>query len=465
MATGLLGGLDPQQYGLLSAGLSLLSNSRGPNAQNAFGLAGQAGLQGLLQGQDYQDRQAYQQERAGLLGAQRQKIEQEQAQRAQQRAYLDSLRPGAAASDALASGGGPTNANAAGIGQPRQFDAYQAMLAGIPPEMAKSLAEAGNYGKSEVGNFQTVRGPDGQPTVVGYDKFGGVMQTGQTPYEKAGVQNLGGRTVGYDPLTGTERFSMLNSQSPDSVASNALGWANNGVARGNLGVAQGNLSVAQQRFALDRDAPKGQYDPTRGVMVDTRTGIASPVFGSDGQPLGAKAEKPTEFQGKSAIFGARAAESDRVLNELQSKGVTDPGVLKSIIGSTPLIGNGLGAAMNVVPPSLGGPSAQQQQVEQARRDFVNAVLRQESGAAIGESEFQNASRQYFPQPGDSAAVIEQKARNRALTVQGLQANGGPANVRIPTPARPGSSGAWDAGGTQPAVPADIGSLLNKYGVK
>jgi hypothetical protein len=57
-------------------------------------------------------------------------------------------------------------------------------------------------------------------------------------------------------------------------------------------------------------------------------------------------------------------------------------------------------------------SDEYKQIEQAQRDFVNAVLREESGAAISESEFENAIKQYFPQPGDTAEVVKQKQINR-----------------------------------------------------
>lgn len=43
-------------------------------------------------------------------------------------------------------------------------------------------------------------------------------------------------------------------------------------------------------------------------------------------------------------------------------------------------------------------SAERQKFEQAKRNFVNAVLRNESGAVIADSEFKNADKQYFPQP-------------------------------------------------------------------
>src|SRR3990167_4976385 len=42
-------------------------------------------------------------------------------------------------------------------------------------------------------------------------------------------------------------------------------------------------------------------------------------------------------------------------------------------------------------------SGDRQAYEQAKRNFVNAVLRRESGAAISPTEFDSAQKQYFPQ--------------------------------------------------------------------
>jgi hypothetical protein len=55
--------------------------------------------------------------------------------------------------------------------------------------------------------------------------------------------------------------------------------------------------------------------------------------------------------------------------------------------------------------------------EQAERNFINAVLRRESGAAIAPQEFESARQQYFPQAGDTPAVLEQKRQNRLLVQQ------------------------------------------------
>lgn len=62
--------------------------------------------------------------------------------------------------------------------------------------------------------------------------------------------------------------------------------------------------------------------------------------------------------------------------------------------------------------------------EQAKRDFINANLRRESGAAIAESEFDSAEKQYFPVPGDSAQVIAQKRKNRETVINSLRVASG-----------------------------------------
>ena len=70
-------------------------------------------------------------------------------------------------------------------------------------------------------------------------------------------------------------------------------------------------------------------------------------------------------------------------------------------------------------------SDEYKQIEQAQRDFINATLRRESGAAIAPSEFENAQLQYFPQPGDTPEVVKQKQRNREMQfakIEALQKN-------------------------------------------
>lgn len=69
-------------------------------------------------------------------------------------------------------------------------------------------------------------------------------------------------------------------------------------------------------------------------------------------------------------------------------------------------------------------SADYQKYDQAKRNFVNSVLRNESGAVISPSEFSNAEKQYFPQPGDTPEVLAQKAANRDTVTANMFSSAG-----------------------------------------
>ena len=71
-----------------------------------------------------------------------------------------------------------------------------------------------------------------------------------------------------------------------------------------------------------------------------------------------------------------------------------------------------------------------QSMEQAERDFVNAKLREESGAAIAPEEFNSAELQYFPRPGDGPEVIAQKKANRELVYAGMVRQAGRAYISL-----------------------------------
>lgn len=129
---------------------------------------------------------------------------------------------------------------------------------------------------------------------------------------------------------------------------------------------------------------------------------------SKGKPL-------TEAQGKAVLYGTRAQEAHNILNSLEGK-------------YSPMAINAQNSAEDV-PTWLGGGlvsaagnkmlSPENQKAIQAQRDFVTAVLRQESGATISPSEFDTARKQYFPQPGDSEDVIAQKKVNRETAIKGF----------------------------------------------
>lgn len=223
------------------------------------------------------------------------------------------------------------------------------------------------------------------------------------------------------------------------------------VQQGQLGVSQGQLGVAQRREAREAaDAARGVTYTTDGdgnlVAVPSKLPAGATsitpigVLGPDGKPVAGKGSKPTEWEGKNALFGARAAEAHRLLNDLEKGGTTTPGLIKQGVEGVPLIGGALGMGVNALPGMLGGPSVPQQKVEQAQRDFINAILRLESGAAIGKEEFENARKQYFPQPGEGPEIVAQKRRARETAISGLQRNAGRFAYDAAPPAAPAPAG-------------------------
>ena len=71
-------------------------------------------------------------------------------------------------------------------------------------------------------------------------------------------------------------------------------------------------------------------------------------------------------------------------------------------------------------------SQENQRYRQAQRAFTEARLRKESGAAIPASEFENDSKTYFAQPGDTPQVLAQKKTAREKVLEGLGYSSGKA---------------------------------------
>lgn len=167
--------------------------------------------------------------------------------------------------------------------------------------------------------------------------------------------------------------------------------------------------AASLRPGPQPQAPVAVIDPQTNQPVYVPP---SQAYGK--QPAKGAEEKPlTEFQGKSVMFGTRAAQSHNILNDLEDK-----------VKPTAVAINQAGGVLTnwAMAPEV-------QKVTQAQRDFVNAVLRQESGASISGSEFENARKQYFPQPGDSPEVIAQKRANRETAIKGFARQAGPSGQR------------------------------------
>lgn len=233
--------------------------------------------------------------------------------------------------------------------------------------------------------------------------------------------------------------------------------------------AQGQLNLAQQKFMWEKANPGYEIkEGEDGTMygVNKRTLQATPISvgapaastpsaaASVATPLKAKGSGLTESQGNAVAFGMRMKEANDILEPLEKAGKTNTGLISGAVGGTvgliPFVGEKLegvsGSIFNALPQVLGGLSPEQQQVAQARINFITALLRKESGAAIGASEFATAEKNYFPKPGDDAATIAQKQAARKTAIRAMETQAGP--------------GARQMGGSAPSAGAIPGASAN-----
>lgn len=222
----------------------------------------------------------------------------------------------------------------------------------------------------------------------------------------------------------------------------------------NMLVANKTLTLQQ---AAEMAAGKTVTDPETGrIMFLTPSGVFSQQAGQPPQPVGGtpagqppqagaapagmipltggKPVQMTEGQSNAALYADRMREAEAVISANEKAGMS--------VG---------GKALEMLPGGAGNflQSDNYQLFEQARRNFINAVLRRESGAVIADTEFANAEKQYFPRPGDSEAVLKQKAANRRSALDGVSRAAGPSYK--PT-AEPGATQPPAQGAPKP--PAD-----------
>lgn len=184
--------------------------------------------------------------------------------------------------------------------------------------------------------------------------------------------------------------------------------------------------AAAARANEDKPLIKEVTDPNTGstsfVRINPRTGELSPLgspmpASQPNNPYATSGPKLNADQSKAATMTDRMSDANTVITK--NENIND-GLLAKPLGIAQAIPYVRDSALfNAVA------SPERQQVVQAQRNFVNAILRVESGAAVSESEFNNAQKQYFPQVGDSKEVLEQKRQNRVTAMQGMARQAGP----------------------------------------
>lgn len=130
----------------------------------------------------------------------------------------------------------------------------------------------------------------------------------------------------------------------------------------------------------------------------------------------AKNKPATESQAKAAIFGRGMLEAEAKLAKVDF----DPTEVSSQWGET---------AQDI--PLIGGLVRKMRTDEGVaytdyKRAWIGAKLRPESGAAIAPHEYESEDRKFFPQPGDTPEIIENKKQQRRSFTDQMVKNAGSA---------------------------------------
>jgi hypothetical protein len=141
--------------------------------------------------------------------------------------------------------------------------------------------------------------------------------------------------------------------------------------------------------------PAGQ-DPRK--FRDHITTISADVAGG----------KSTEVQAKSEKFGNKMELAERNIRDIETEGQSLTGRAKEYVPGGNLV-----------------QTDKYQKFKQARDNFITALLRDESGAAIGTAEFNRYEKELFPQPGDGAEVVAQKREARRIALEAMKKAAGP----------------------------------------
>lgn len=124
-----------------------------------------------------------------------------------------------------------------------------------------------------------------------------------------------------------------------------------------------------------------------------------------------------DAESKAAGFAARMSAAEGILTGLERQGVHTGNEGDTVAGA-------LGTAGNYLMSEEG------QQYRQAQKDWVRAKLRRESGAVIGVEEMADEIATYFPMPGDSPKVVEQKRQARVRAMEAIRLSGGKASEAL-----------------------------------
>lgn len=168
-----------------------------------------------------------------------------------------------------------------------------------------------------------------------------------------------------------------------------------------------------QPYNAQWNAESGTWERVGGVKAPSGMSITTNPDGTVSVTQGPTGGKMTEANSKDMVYATRAAGAlptiDQMGDSLTSLGET-------VGGNAPVVGNYM-------------KSPEFQQAEQAGKEFLQAILRKDTGAAITKQEVDEYGSVYLPRPGDSPEVLAQKKASRQRALRALAA-GIPADLML-----------------------------------
>lgn len=181
---------------------------------------------------------------------------------------------------------------------------------------------------------------------------------------------------------------------------------NSAVAKLRADLDAGLISQDDFELEMQRLAP-------RGTRLDVGPdGSISFIEGATGSTLGGA--KLTESQSKDNVYATRAKGALKALESVGAEALTSR--RDRVLGAVPM---GIGREAQ---------SQEFQVAEQAGQEFLQAILRKDSGAAITEPEQDLYGTTFLPQPGDGPAVLAAKQESRVRAVAAIEAGMTPDQI-------------------------------------
>ena len=398
-----LGNLSPDQtQGLLAAAAQMLQQSGPSRTPTSFGQIVGGGLGAYQQGTDAARKRKLEEEQAAQLRQLRELDIQSQTGALQQQGSMREQQSAidAAAQAAVRDGQFDQNAfiNNVRLINPLKAAEFEQKFAKAAPEFDTKP--------------QTAVGPDGKPFQYILAKNGEMKRLdGALPRDELKLANLGGKDVAYNPFALQDGQTFQRTQTPDSLASNAIQMRGQNMtdarAREANQISGGMRSDAQLQKVRDENLTKQGQIASFDTMLDSLDRLnQSPGLS---RSVGLYSKIPT-------IPGSDSANFQAELETFKSQAfLPQVAQLKGMGALSDAEGKKLSAAVGALDPSMS---------EKAFRESINRI---KSTMDTARERVVNSSREIVQQGAAPQRTQNQPARKSVMqgqVIDGYRFKGG-----------------------------------------